>query len=240
MRARNSILAALVVAAGAVAANGTVRADHAEERQPLHAARGPVEVVVPDDVVLDRNRVLRRLDRALTEVDELVALVREEPVRGRREGAERFPEIDAIFGAHGPRRDRVDTDALREHAEHLRNQLVQLRRMAERAPGVPVVVEPVIVPIAPRELQAFLRNLDQARFSSEKLAMVRDLASHAHVASEQAARIVEALPSWVQVEAALELYEVTVDPEAFHRVYAAFRFDGDRQRLRERLARRAR
>ena len=240
MLVRKSILAALLAASAAIAATGNVRADHVEERQPLHAVRGPVEVITPNAILLNRARVLTRLDRAMSELDQLALLVREVPHAPHRYPAYGREQVQVSFGTHGARRGpSIDAAAIRARADQLRNELVALRRMAERAPAAPVV-EPVVVTIAPRDLAAFLRDLGRARFSSDKLALVRQLAARVSVTSAQAEQIVAAVPYWVQADAAMLLYDATVDRARFDGMYSVLRYEGDRDRLRRHLARRPR
>ena len=82
-----------------------------------------------------------------------------------------------------------------------------------------------------------MRDVRRAPFARDKVAIVEDVARHAHFTSEQACVVVRLVEAWGQVDAALALYPQVVDPASFHIVVSALTFRSDRDELRERIRR---
>lgn len=111
-----------------------------------------------------------------------------------------------------------------------------LRRHVERAPAY--APEPLPVAMADRSFALLARRVRRTSFSSEKSALVREVAKDAYFTSEQAYALVALIPfSDDQVEAAVVLYGSVLNREDFHRVYDALKFSSSRSALRRRLAR---
>ena len=247
MLTRHALLALGLAAAGLAVGGANVLADdEGELRRELHVVRSL------DPVVVDRTSTLRRLDRVLAGIDEIAALTPTPP--GRVPGHGRWLRDDG--GAEEPRsraddaeRERPGSEpvelrhvppplagrAIEERLDAMRREILVLRREVLRAPEV--VPERVVCPMEDRAFRAFVLDLRRAPFARDKVALVEDVALHAHFTASQAETVVRAIESWGQVDAAVVLYPRVVDPESFHLVVNAVTFASDRDELRRRLRR---
>lgn len=136
----------------------------------------------------------------------------------------------------GPGRHAPPVLDVRQLEEALRS-LEALRRTVERAPAYDP--EPLPCAMADGPFQRLIHRVRRTSFSSEKAALVCEVAEDAYFTSEQAYALVALIPfSDDQVNAAVALYDRVLDREEFHRVYDALKFSSSRAELRRRLAHR--
>jgi hypothetical protein len=83
----------------------------------------------------------------------------------------------------------------------------------------------------------WLDNLEETRFSADRMARVQDAAERGWFTSAQIAEVLEVLPFGPEkVEAGALLYSRCVDPENWYVVYPVFDFRVDARALRDRVA----
>ena len=103
--------------------------------------------------------------------------------------------------------------------------------------GRPPVVRTAPVALCDQEFDGLVWSIQRARWSGERVAMIRDAARHSRFTSAQVVALVELVAfSSQRVEAAAALYPSVVDPWSFHAVYDCIPFWGDRDDLRRRVA----
>jgi len=113
---------------------------------------------------------------------------------------------------------------------------LEYRERRGRREPPPVVVPVGPVPMDPQRFAGLLQDLRNLSFSSEQLALLRDVARHQWFLTAQVAQVMQVFSfDSEKVEAAAILYPKVLDREDFYQVYAVFTFDSDRQKLRERV-----
>ncbi|MED5374073.1 MAG: DUF4476 domain-containing protein [Myxococcota bacterium] len=109
---------------------------------------------------------------------------------------------------------------------------VQSTVVVVQDPGPPPP-PPGPVVATPREVDAILRAVEDASFSSDQLDVLRSAAAHHHFTCAQAARLVEPLSfSSDQVEALRILQPVIVDPKNAVELELLFTFSSDKEEVR--------
>ena len=228
----------------------------AQEYGPTRGRR----ITVADPAIVNRTDLLRRMARLEHELQAL------KPVRRHGHGHGHVLDSKPGVGKQpsGLRSDSAAREGLRhgndvrrdgrleiEHRGPVRYErpeldvrqleralksLEMLRRTVERAPSYDP--EPLPCAMAAGPFARLVHRVRRTSFSSEKAALICEVAEDAYFTSEQAYALVALIPfSDDQVNAAVALYDRVLDREEFHRVYDALKFRSSRVELRRRLAR---
>lgn len=166
------------------------------------------------------------------------------PVRGAQVDLEEA--LDALEdaarvleGMRGVRGKATLMRRLAEARERILDAMEELEyrgRWDRRRPGHPVEVLPRPMPMDGTRFAGLIQDLRNLSFSSEQLALIRDVARHQWFLTAQVRQVMGVFSfDSEKVEAAATLYPRVLDREDFYQVYADFTFDSDRQRLRERI-----
>ena len=180
-----------------------------------HRGHHDVPAQVHDDPGEQAERQLRRLERELAAMEDLIAQMRSERL-----------------------------------ADELSNRVRRARNITRNLDGeIAALSQPVVIvdrgrPAHPRgpqatseaDFQRVLSHIDRQHFDDEKLAILREAAPGRLFTAQQVARVVQEMTfSDAKVEAAVLLYDHTLNQYDFFVVYDAFVFSSDKQEVRRRI-----
>lgn len=140
--------------------------------------------------------------------------------------------IDAIDQL-SMRHDRRSRWELRQRIGRLRDNVEQLRQALERAPERPAPrPAPRPTALSAPEMHHLVHAIDQASYSNDKLAVLRDAARYAWFDTAQVMTLMDRFSfSADKVKAAALLYPRVLDPNHFYQVYQHLTFSSARQQL---------
>lgn len=134
----------------------------------------------------------------------------------------------------------IQDAALRARIEAALERIERRRALLDRQVGadagtrVPPPSPPPVVSEA--DLARLLQAMQAAGFDNRRLPLLKDFVARQRLGAEQGARLVEAFAFGDgRVEAAVAIHPRLVDPANFFQVLGALAFDGERDRVRQRL-----
>ncbi len=160
-------------------------------------------------------------------------------------------DADEIEDKNEDNPDKNSRKAIRERLVAMRKDLVAMRGDLDKAPdarpGGPVEVPTMIptppgppptpvgpIPMNPDEFGDFLKAIKKSTYSSDKLALVKDVTKNAWFTTDQVVKVMnEFVYSNEKVQSAAAMYPRVVDQQNWFKVYGALTYSSDRDKLRK-------